>query len=127
MPGEVVALVGGSGSGKTTLGRAMLRLVPVSAGTLLYQGGISRPFRARPSGLSQILPDRVSGSYSSLDPRMRVGAIVGEALRHHPHTPAERQREVEQALAEVSLDGLAERFPHELSGASASASRLPAR
>ena len=55
--------------------------------------------------------------YSSLDPRMRVGAIVGEALRLSALCPAETAARVAAALEEVRLDGLAGRFPHELSGA----------
>lgn len=117
MPGEVVALVGGSGSGKTTLGRAMLRLLPASGGQILYKG---RDLTALEG--AQLLPFRRScqivfqDPYSSLDPRMRIGAIVGEALRHDPQPAAERDRKVQQALDEVALGGLANRFAHEMSG-----------
>ena len=116
--GEVVALVGGSGSGKTTLGRAMLRLVEPAAGTLRFRGqDVTRlkgpallPFRMA----SQII---FQDPYSSLDPRMRVGAIVAEALRlDRGLSPAEQRHRADAALAEVGLAGLSRRFPHELSG-----------
>lgn len=116
--GETVAVVGGSGSGKTTLGRAMLRLIDIDAGAILHKGEeISR------------LPDRALRSFrrscqivfqdpfSSLDPRMRVGSLVGEALRHDRSLSARQRREkAEKALADVGLPDYAERLPHELSG-----------
>jgi peptide/nickel transport system ATP-binding protein len=116
--GEVVALVGGSGSGKTTLGRAMLRLVEPSAGQVLFRGhdvtGLSGP---------ALLPFRLAcqiifqDPYSSLDPRMRVGAIVAEALRFEKGLSAAAMgKRAEAMLDDVGLTGLAGRFPHELSG-----------
>jgi peptide/nickel transport system ATP-binding protein len=113
--GETVAVVGGSGSGKTTLGRAMLRLLPVAGGTIRFRGKdvtsmIDRDFRRA----SQLV---FQDPYSSLDPRMRVGEIVAEPLRHLPGlTIAERTECVEAMLGEVGLCGLAQRWPHELSG-----------
>ena len=116
--GEVVALVGGSGSGKTTLGRAMLRLLDVSGGSVTFRGEDVTRLKGR-----ALLPFRLAcqmifqDPYSSLDPRMRVNAIVGEALRHRPDLSAgDRALQVSQILDEVRLDGLGERFPHELSG-----------
>lgn len=113
--GETVAVVGGSGSGKTTLGRAMLRLIPTSGGEIRFRGRdvtatLDRDFRLA----SQLV---FQDPYSSLDPRMRVGEIVAEPLRHVPKlTPAERDRRVDTMLEEVGLAGLAARWPHELSG-----------
>jgi len=116
--GETVAVVGGSGSGKTTLGRAILRLLPASGGSILYRGedvlGVRgaglRSFRM---GCQLVFQD----PYSSLDPRMRVGEIVDEPLKLLPDlSRAERTRRVEETLAEVGLDGFARRLPHELSG-----------
>jgi peptide/nickel transport system ATP-binding protein len=113
--GETVAVVGGSGSGKTTLGRAMLRLIPSSAGQIRFRGrnvpdAADRDFRLS----SQLV---FQDPYSSLDPRMRVGEIVAEPLRHVADlATAERSRRVERMLDEVGLAGFADRWPHELSG-----------
>jgi peptide/nickel transport system ATP-binding protein len=113
--GETVAVVGGSGSGKTTLGRAMLRLVPAVEGAIRFRGKevgarADREFRLA----SQLV---FQDPYSSLDPRMRVGEIVAEPLRHVPQlTAAERDRRVEAMLEEVGLAGFGRRWPHELSG-----------
>jgi peptide/nickel transport system ATP-binding protein len=117
-PGEVVALVGGSGSGKTTLGRAMLRLVPCSAGQLLFRGQEVTQ-RSAPALLDFRLACQIvfQDPYSSLDPRMRVRDIVAEPLRLPAGMPlAERHRRAEAMLEEVGLGGLGARFPHALSG-----------
>jgi peptide/nickel transport system ATP-binding protein len=116
-PGEVVALVGGSGSGKTTLGRAMLRLIDCTGGAITFGGADVTHSTGR--GLRQFRHDCqiiFQDPYSSLDPRMRVGAIVGEALRLSGLSSAEVTRRVVTALEEVRLEGLGSRFPHELSG-----------
>jgi peptide/nickel transport system ATP-binding protein len=113
--GETVAVVGGSGSGKTTLGRAMLRLIPTSGGEIRFRGKdvtttADREFRLA----SQLV---FQDPYSSLDPRMRVGEIVAEPLRHVAQLTAdERDRRVAAVLDEVGLAGLDRRWPHELSG-----------
>ncbi|MBN9424930.1 MAG: ABC transporter ATP-binding protein [Burkholderiales bacterium] len=116
--GETVALVGGSGSGKTTLGRAMLRLVPASAGAIRFDGQDVRQAQG-----AALQPLRLAcqlvfqDPYSSLDPRMRVAAIVAEPLRLLPGmSPDARRERVEQVLAEVGLAQFGERFPHQLSG-----------
>jgi len=117
-PGEMVALVGGSGSGKTTLGRAILRLAPSQAGQILFRGE-----DVRSAGRAALHRFRLAcqlvfqDPFSSLDPRMRVGDIVAEPLRHLPELdPAARTRRVKETLDEVGLDGLGARYPHELSG-----------
>jgi peptide/nickel transport system ATP-binding protein len=113
--GETVAVVGGSGSGKTTLGRAMLRLLPLAAGTIHFRGrdvtsAVDPEFRLA----SQLV---FQDPYSSLDPRMRIGDIVAEPLRHLTElTPAERAKRTDAMLDEVGLSGLGRRWPHELSG-----------
>jgi peptide/nickel transport system ATP-binding protein len=113
--GETVAVVGGSGSGKTTLGRAMLRLIPSAGGEIRFRGrdvtsSVDRDFRLA----SQLV---FQDPYSSLDPRMRVGEIVAEPLRHVPQlTASERDERMEAMLEEVGLGGLGKRWPHELSG-----------
>jgi len=116
--GEAVAVVGGSGSGKTTLGRALLRLIPAATGRLRFRGedvaagghAIQRRFRL---ACQMVFQD----PYSSLDPRMRVGDIVAEPLRHVPGMAgAARATQVAKTLDEVGLAGYERRFPHELSG-----------
>ncbi|CAL76438.1 Putative ABC transporter nucleotide binding/ATPase protein [Bradyrhizobium sp. ORS 278] len=112
--GETVAVVGGSGSGKTTLGRAMLRLLPLAGGEVHFLGrdvtsAIDADFRLAAQLVFQ-------DPYSSLDPRMRIGDIVAEPLRHTSLTTAERAGRVTTMLEEVGLSGLAQRWPHELSG-----------
>jgi peptide/nickel transport system ATP-binding protein len=113
--GETVAVVGGSGSGKTTLGRAMLRLIPSAAGEIRFRGeevpaAADQDFRLA----SQLV---FQDPYSSLDPRMRVGEIVAEPLRHVTHlATTERHKRVERILDEVGLTNFADRWPHELSG-----------
>jgi peptide/nickel transport system ATP-binding protein len=116
--GETVAVVGGSGSGKTTLGRALLRLIPSARGRLLFRGediiGGDRAAQYRFRLACQMV---FQDPYSSLDPRMRLGEIVAEPLRHVPEmTGAARAQRVAETLDEVGLAGYERRFPHELSG-----------
>ncbi|KJC59038.1 peptide ABC transporter ATP-binding protein [Bradyrhizobium sp. LTSPM299] len=113
--GETVAVVGGSGSGKTTLGRAMLRLIPSAGGEIRFQGRDVIATRDRAFRLASQLV--FQDPYSSLDPRMRVGEIVAEPLRHVPNlATSECDRRVAAMLDEVGLAGFAQRWPHELSG-----------
>ncbi len=118
--GEVVAVVGGSGSGKTSLGRAVVGLAPVSAGSVelagvRVDGGGARSPAVRAARLDSHLI--FQDPHSSLDPRMRVGALVAEPLRLVPGlSSAERRARAEAMLERVGLDGFAGRFPHALSG-----------
>ena len=118
--GQTVGIVGESGSGKSTLGRALLRLLEPSAGTVLFEGRDIT--HARPSDLVG-LRDRMQivfqDPFGSLSPRMTVGGIVAEGLRVHEPSlgRAERRRRAMDALAEARLDpAMANRYPHELSG-----------
>ncbi len=119
-PGEVVAIVGESGSGKTTLARLLLRLAEPDAGELLFCGedllaAHGKRLRALRSQMQMVFQD----PFSSLDPRMRVSAIVGEPLEiHQPElSRSERLARVAAALGTVGLDSAAmRRFPHEFSG-----------
>jgi peptide/nickel transport system ATP-binding protein len=117
-PGEVVALVGGSGSGKTTLGRALLRLAPISDGTLHFRGAdVTHAKGADLLALRLAAQIVFQDPYASLDPRMRVADIVAEPLR----LPAglavpERRRRAEAMLDQVGLAGMGGRYPHQLSG-----------
>jgi peptide/nickel transport system ATP-binding protein len=119
-----IALVGESGSGKTTVGRAVLRLVPAAGGTIAFDGqdvlGLRGPrLRAYRRAVQIVFQD----ADNSLDPRMRVGATIGEVLAAHGlagHGKAGRGAvgdRVAALLAEAALDpALASRYPHQLSG-----------
>jgi len=115
---EIVALVGGSGSGKTTLGRAVLGLRPLSAGKICFDGAdIFKMSRKELHSYRRAVQLVFQDPFSSLDPRIRVGDIVGAALRHIPGIKnRERHARVETALADVGLAGFAERYPHQMSG-----------
>jgi ABC-type microcin C transport system duplicated ATPase subunit YejF len=119
-PGETVALVGESGSGKTTLARLLTRLIEPDGGEIQFAGcdllaARGAQLRALRRRMQMIFQD----PFSSLDPRMRVGAIVGEPLEIHEPSlgRAERRVRTAQALEEVGLEARAiDRFPHEFSG-----------
>ena len=118
MPGEVVAVVGGSGSGKTTLGRAIAGLIPPTEGQILFNGNpissSSTNYGNYRINCQMVFQD----PYSSLDPRMTVAGLVGEALRHRKDLSADEKRSrVTEILDEVGLAvSFATRFPHQLSG-----------
>jgi peptide/nickel transport system ATP-binding protein len=116
--GEIVALVGASGSGKTTLGRAVMGLRPLSKGKIRFESidihamGNTQTYAFRRA--AQLV---FQDPFSSLNPRIRIGDIVGATLRHLPElSAAERRDKVEAVLAEVGLAGFAYRYPHQMSG-----------
>ena len=114
-----VGVVGESGSGKTTLGRAVLRLVPPAAGVVSFAGRDVARLRGRElksfRGDAQIVFQDPGGT---LDPRMRIGAALAEALRVHDVVPrAEVPARIDALLEEVGLESAhTSRFPHQLSG-----------
>ncbi len=117
--GEIFGLVGESGSGKTTTGRCMLRLIEPTAGSFAFRG---EEVFAMPAGSLRAVRREVQMVFqdpdSSLDPRMRAGAIVEEGLVVHGlGTPHERRTRVRELFELVGLDaGRADRLPHEFSG-----------
>ena len=117
--GETLAVVGESGSGKTTIGRALVRLVEESAGSIRFEGREVTALGGRDLAAYRLQTQMVfQDPFSSLDPRMTLAGIVAEGLRQLPGlAAAERDARARAMLAEVGLPGdYGDRFPHELSG-----------
>lgn len=118
-PGETFGLVGESGSGKSTVGRTILRLTDKTAGEVKFKGidlhslPPAEMRRLRPK-MQLIFQD----PYSALNPRVRVGDAIGEALLDHGMaTKAEARELVLEALEACGLSAYhIDRFPHEFSG-----------
>ena len=116
-PGEVVGLVGESGCGKSTLARAICGVATPSSGTITFDGEVVRPLglRRRPAGLTRIQMV-FQDPYSSLHPRRRVGAQIGEGIRA-AQTRGDATATAAEWLTRVGLDpAAARRYPHEFSG-----------
>jgi peptide/nickel transport system ATP-binding protein len=119
MPGEVVGLVGESGSGKSTIGRNLLRLQEGCQGSVRYQGEeLLQASASRMRALRRELQIVFQDPYASLNPRLKIGQLIGEALDTHGlHQGALRQPRIEQLLELVGLrPEHAARYPHEFSG-----------
>jgi len=117
--GEVVGLVGESGCGKSTLARLAAGLLEPSAGTRLWQG---EEVAQLPASMQRAIQLKIQmifqDPYASLNPRMRVADIVGEApVVHGLIGPREQKEYVAELLARVGLDAsLLDRFAHQFSG-----------
>ncbi|HEY3544388.1 MAG TPA: dipeptide ABC transporter ATP-binding protein [Gaiellaceae bacterium] len=117
--GETLGLVGESGCGKSTLGRTIVRLLEPTAGEILFRGQQIEdlgPRRLRP--LRREMQMVFQDPYASLNPRKRVGSIIGDPLKIHSiGDKSERKATVEQLLETVGLSPEHyNRFPHEFSG-----------
>jgi oligopeptide/dipeptide ABC transporter ATP-binding protein len=117
--GKTLGLVGESGCGKTTVGRTLLRLIPATAGEVIYDGQDFFAYRGETlRKLRQKMQIIFQDPVSSLNPRMSVGNIIGEPLEAHDIARGKARDEiVASLLRRVGLDpSYARRYPHEFSG-----------
>lgn len=116
--GEVLAIVGESGCGKSTTGRAIIQLPPPTSGRVMYKG---QDLTSMPPSTLRGLRDKMQIIFqdpkSSLNPRRRVRALIGEGLEINGVPKPERERRVTELMAQVGLDSsLGDRRPRDLSG-----------
>jgi len=117
--GEVVGLVGESGSGKTTAGRAILRLIEPTDGEVFFEGvDVAKLPKARMREYRKEMQIIFQDPFASLNPRMSVGDIIGEALTIHNLARGKaKEARVADLLERVGMNaGHMRRYPHEFSG-----------
>ncbi|MBN2844031.1 MAG: dipeptide ABC transporter ATP-binding protein [Sedimentisphaerales bacterium] len=117
--GQTLGLVGESGCGKTTVGRSLLRLIPATSGSVKFEN--KEVFSLTGEYMRQLRRDMqiiFQDPFGSLNPRMTVGSIIGEAMSVHGIARGrERQDRVNELLEKVGLQkSYANRYPHEFSG-----------
>ena len=116
--GETLGMVGESGCGKSTTGRLLLRLLPATSGSVRYRGtdvlGVgNREMRGMRKDLQMVFQD----PYASLNPRMTVGAMIGEPLKVHGQAGGQIGDRVADLLRRVGMKPEhVNRYPHEFSG-----------
>ena len=119
-PGETLGVVGESGCGKSTLGRLLVNLEPPTSGTITFEGrDVTNLTGSAMRKLRRDIQIVFQDPYTSLDPRMTVGDIVGEPFRIHPDA-VPRGKRTERVKELLDLVGLnpehINRYPHEFSG-----------
>lgn len=118
--GRTLGLVGESGCGKTTIGRMILQLEQMSAGRVLFEGeDLAHASGAQIQALRTQIQVIFQDPYSSLNPRIKVGALIAEPLNVYKKTttPQATRERVDQLLVQVGLlPEMAQRYAHQLSG-----------
>ena len=117
-PGEVLGLVGESGSGKSTTGRLILRLLEATSGTISFEGkNVESLSKGELRELRKRMQIVFQDPYGAFNPRLTVGAIIGEALELRGIPRGERAPHVGKFLELVQMPAsIATRYPHEFSG-----------
>ncbi|MFQ6026136.1 MAG: ABC transporter ATP-binding protein [Dehalococcoidia bacterium] len=116
--GETFALVGESGCGKTTIANLILKLLEPTSGEILFQGkSLNDLTAAETTEYRKSVQAVLQDPYGALNPRMRVGHVIGEPLEVHGFSRSERNRKIKDALRAVGLPETSDtQFPHEFSG-----------
>jgi len=118
--GETLGLVGESGSGKTTLGMCILRLIEPTSGEVIFRNrNITKLKQRETIGIYKDMQIIFQDPYDSLNPRMKIGEIVGESLLIHKlvKNKTEKEAKIIKLLEEVGFDSTyIGKYPHQLSG-----------